>query len=177
MSLGTGGGYVVGGSAGNNVLMGGTGSATSVLFGGGNGDVLMARGFAVTTMVAGGGNETLTGASSSANNIFYAIASKGGNASLQGGNGADTFVVAGGNTTVNGGPGQDLIGIVASGGGNITITSFNAAEKVTLVNYGANEAARALSTASVGASTTLTLSDSTKVTFVGVTNLNSSSFV
>ena len=177
VSLGTGGGLVAGGTAGRNVLQGGTGSASSVLFGGGNGDVLSARGFASTTLIAGSGNETLTGANSTANNLFYAIAANGGNASLQGGNGADTFVVAGGNTTVNGGPGQDLIGIVASGGGNLTITSFNSAERVTLLNYGANEVSPALSTASVGASTTLTLSDSTRVTFVGVTNLNSSSFI
>jgi len=49
---------------------------------------------------------------------------------------------------------------------------------VTLQNYGPAAASAALQTASVSAgSTTIALSDGTKVTFQGVTHLNSSSFV
>ena len=70
-----------------------------------------------------------------------------------------------------------MIAIVAGGAGTVTVQNFNAAEKVTLQGYGANEVSRALSTANVGANTTLTLSDNTRVTFVGVTNLTSSSFI
>lgn len=183
VSLGAGGGLVAGGAAGNNRLSGGGSGVGSTLFGGGNGDLLAARGYAQTTLVANG-NATLTGAASSANNIFYGLV---GNASLQGGNGADVFVVGGSTVpggvrdTVNGGPGQDLIGILAGRtGSSITITSFTGAERVTLLGYAggsAAEAARALATAQVGASTALTLSDGTRVTFVGVTNLTSGSFV
>ena len=183
VSLGGGGGLVFGGAAGNNRLSGGGSTQGSTLFGGGNGDVRAARGYAQTTLVANG-NATLTGAISTADNIFYGLV---GNASLQGGNGADTFVVGGSTVpggvsdTVNGGPGQDLISILAGRtGSDITITSFTGAERVTLQGYAggsAAEAARALATAKVGASTVLTLSDNTRVTFVGITNLTSSSFV
>ncbi len=189
VSLGNDGGLVFGGTAGHNnltgggALSGGGSTQSSTLFGGGNGDLLTARGYGQTTLVANG-NATLTGAASTANNIFYGLV---GNASLQGGNGADTFVVGGSTVpggvsdTVNGGPGQDLISILAGGtGSNITITSFTGAERVTLQGYAggsATEAARALATAQVGVSTVLTLSDNTRITFVGITNLTSSSFV
>lgn len=189
VSLGNDGGLVFGGTAGHNnltgggALSGGGGTKSSTLFGGGNGDLLTARGYGQTTLVANG-NATLTGAASTANNIFYGLV---GNASLQGGNGTDTFVVGGSTVpggasdNVNGGPGQDLISILAGrAGSDITITSFTGAERVTLQGYAGGstaEAAHALSTAQVGASTVLTLSDNTRVTFVGVTNLTSSSFV
>jgi len=183
VSLGRGGGLVFGGTAGNNRLSGGGSTQGSTLFGGGDGDLLAARGYAQTTLVANG-NATLTGAVSTADNIFYGLV---GNSSLQGGNGADTFVVGGSTVpggvsdTVNGGPGQDLISILAGRtGSDITITSFTGAERVTLQGYASGptaEVARALCTAQVGASTVVTLSDNTRVTFVGVTNLTSSSFV
>ena len=179
ITLGAGGGIVAGGTAGNNVINGGAGAGGSTLFGGGNGDLLAANGFAITTLAAGAGNETLTGANSSANNVFYALGTKvTGNVTLQGGNGADSFIIgAPGTVSVNGGPGQDLIAIVAGGGGTVNIGNFNAAEKVTLQGFASTEAARALATATVGASTSLVLADGTKVNFVGVTNLTSSSFV
>lgn len=183
VSLGRGSGLVFGGAAGNNRLSGGGSTEGSTLFGGGDGDLLAARGYAQTTLVSNG-NATLTGAASTANNIFYGLV---GNSSLQGGNGADTFVVGGSTVpggvhdTVNGGPGQDLISILAGRtGSDISVISFTGAERVTLQGYAggsAAEAARALSTAQAGASTVLTLSDNTRVTFVGVINLTSSSFV
>ena len=182
ITLGTGGGIVAGGLGGNNVINGGAGSGGSTLFGGGSGDLLTARGFASTTLIAGAGNETLTGANSSANNVFYGLGSKvTGSATLQGGNGADAFIIgAPGTVSVNGGPGQDLIAIVAGGGGTVNIGGFNAAEKVTLQGFAAGSVAEAtadLAKATVGASTSLVLSDGTKVNFIGVTNLTSSSFV
>ena len=182
ITLGTGGGIVAGGLGGNNVINGGAGAAGSTLFGGGNGDLLSANGFAITTLAAGAGNETLTGANSSANNVFYGLGPKvTGSVTLQGGNGADTFIIgAPGTVSVNGGPGQDLISIVAGGGGTVNIGSFNAAEKVTLQGFAAGSIAEAtadLAKATVGASTSLVLSDGTKVNFIGVTNLTSSSFI
>ncbi len=182
IALGAGGGIVAGGLGGKNVISGGSGPAGSTLFGGGNGDLLAANGFAATTLIAGAGNETLTGANSSANNVFYALGAKvTGNDTLQGGNGADTFIIgAPGTVNVNGGPGQDLIAIVAGGGGTVNIGSFNPAEKVSLQGFAAGSVAEAtadLAKATVGASTSLVLSDGTKVNFIGVTNLTSSSFV
>ena len=179
ITLGTGGGIVAGGLGGNNVINGGAGAAGSTLFGGGNGDLLSANGFAITTLAAGAGNETLTGANSSANNVFYGLGPKvTGSVTLQGGNGADTFIIgAPGTVSVNGGPGQDLIAIVAGGRGTVNIGNFTSAERVTLQGFASTEVARALATATVGASTSLVLADGTKVNFVGVTNLTSSSFV
>jgi len=166
----------VGGAAGKNVLTGGNGSGTTTLFGGGDGDLLSARGFSKTTLVASSGNATLTGAASSADNTYYALA--GGNVVLQGGNGADTFVIGAGNTTVDGGPGRDLISIVAGGQGTVTVRSFNAAEKITLQGYAAGEANRALSAAAAsGTPANLVLSDGTKVIFLGATQLDARSFV
>ncbi len=57
---------------------------------------------------------------------------------------------------------------------------FNAAkgDAVVLSGYAAAEAARALAGATIaGGNTTLTLSDATQVTFLGVTNLGAANFV
>ena len=98
--------------------------------------------------------------------------------SLQGGNGADTFVIGAGNTTVDGGPGQDLISIVAGGRGTVTIRSFNVAEKISLQGYAEGESNRAVLAASAaGSLNNLVLSDGTKINFVGGTGVDFGSFV
>lgn len=121
----------------------------------------------------------MIGANSSANNVFYGLGSKvTGSVTLQGGNDADTFIIgAPGTVSVSGSPGQDLIAIVTGGRGTVNMGNFTAAERVTLQGFAPTEVARALSTATVGASTSLVLADGTKVNFIGVTNLTSSSFV
>jgi hypothetical protein len=54
------------------------------------------------------------------------------------------------------------------------ITDFNANDAVYLAGYGGQAAANALSTAtSADGSSTITLSDNTRITFLGVSNLNS----
>lgn len=187
-----GGAYVRGGSgtllasgttAGNNLLVGGTGQST--LFGGGNGDVLVA-GLGATQLVAGAGNETLTGAftgyATSSNNVFFTGA---GTASITTGNGNDTVFAGSGTSTVNIGPGKDVIAI-ASGraGGSVTITGFlTTQDRITLQGYGPNAAANAVTNATGNnglpnqPGATLTLTDGTKITFAGVTNLTTSSFI
>ncbi|MGH7211957.1 MAG: hypothetical protein ACREF1_10925, partial [Acetobacteraceae bacterium] len=65
-------------------------------------------------------------------------------------------------------------------GGTETVFGFNAAkgDAINLQGYGSGEAQNDLANAAIaGGNTTLTLSDHTQVTFVGVTGLNASAFV
>ena len=80
---------------------------------------------------------------------------------------------------MTGGPGSDTFVFQKGLAGTVTILDFSgsAGDTVNLEGYGANEAQKALKNAAVtGAGTTLTLSDSTKITFVGVTDLTKSNF-
>ena len=100
---------------------------------------------------------------------------------LGGGAGNETFFAGHGNATVIGGSGADLYGFVNGlAGGTETVFGFNTAkgDLISLQGYGPNEAQNDLANAAVaGGNTTLTLSDHTQVTFMGVTNLNASAFV
>ena len=175
INAGTGGGLFAGGQAGHNVIAGGTGTAGSTIFGGGDGDLLLARGSGVTMLVAGSGNETLSGADSSANNIFFSTV---GSASMTGGAGNDTFFLGSGSTTVDGGGGSDVFAISSGqAGGHVTINNFNSNEKVQLQGYSAGEASTDLANQqAAGGSTMITLTDHTTITFVGVSKVTSSSF-
>ena len=174
---GAGGGLLAGGSAGGNELLAGSGSAT--IFGGGAGDALFADGAAPDLLVAGAGNETLSGVGTSGANVFFG----GSGADLIGGGaGNEIFVAGSGTATILGGSGADLYGFSRgfSSGGHDIVQGFSAAkgDAVALAGYGAGEAARALAGATTaGGNTTLTLSDATQVTFLGVTNLGAANFV
>ena len=172
---GVGGGLFAGGKAGNNLIAGGTGAVGSTIFGGGNGDVIFARGSARNLIAAGSGNETLSGAGSSGDNIFFNTV---GNSLILGGSGNDTFFVGSGNSTVNGGIGADVFAIQSgSAGGTVSISNFNSSERVTLLGYGPNERSNAIANqVNSGGSTTITLSDNTRITFVGISSISNSSF-
>ena len=85
------------------------------------------------------------------------------------------------------GAGADLIAIVnGRAGGNVTINGFRPGngDHVTLQGYGSSEVANDVANAAVTQPTTtsvgfttITLSDNTKITFNGVTNLNTGNFV
>ena len=183
INLGSGGGLVAGGSAGNNrISTGFTGSA--IVFGGGQNDILTINGSGSNTLVAAAGNETLTGAGATGNNVFY---TGSGMDRIYAGSGSDTIFAGSGNSTVSAGAGADLVAIVnGRAGGNVAINGFRPAngDHVTLQGYGANEVANDVASAVVTPATgsaigftTVTLSDNTKITFNGVTNLNTSNFV
>ncbi|MBC7799331.1 MAG: calcium-binding protein, partial [Gemmatimonadaceae bacterium] len=168
------GGLLQGGTAGNNSLLGGTGTAGTTMFGGGNGDQLFARGSGTSFLNAGVGNETLSGAGSTGNNYFFAGR---GNVLIGGGVGNDTIFAGGGSSTVDGGAGTDLIAIVnGSAGGTVLLNGFQAGspDRVQLQGYAAGEAARAVTAA--GSSNTITLSDNTRITFGGVSSVTTTSF-
>jgi Ca2+-binding RTX toxin-like protein len=140
--------------------------------------LVFAGGANADLLIAGSGNETLSGFGSTGANVFFAGA---GNDLLAGGAGAETFLAGHGSSTVIGGTGADLYGFINGlGGGSETVLGFSVAkgDHISLQGYGANAAQSALAGATVaGGSTTLTLSDHTSVTFIGVTGLNAANFV
>jgi Ca2+-binding RTX toxin-like protein len=147
--------FVQGGSAGNNLLLAGGGAAT--LFGGGNGDQLFAAGSNPQILYAGSGNETLSAALA---------------------NGQDTLVGGTGHATMQGGFGKDTFAFIkGQGGGTDMVFNFTNLDKIDLSGFGPNAVANALAsqTAANGA-VTITLSDSTKVTFSGITHLTKGDF-
>jgi Ca2+-binding RTX toxin-like protein len=153
---GTGPDLVHGGTGGDNLLFAGTGTAT--LFGGGNGDQLFAAGNAAQALHAGAGSETLFGGFSSGSDTFFGGS---GAATITGGTGNNLFVFTDGQAG-----GKDLIQNFVSG-----------VDSISLSGYGPNAVADAVATQKhVGGSTTITLSDSTKITFTGVPSLHASDF-
>ena len=177
---GQGGGVFAGGVAGNNILVGGLQATT--LFGGGGGDVLFASGAAGTVLSAGSGNETLQGGSSSGNDTFFA----GSGTTLIGlGTGNDAVYAGTGASTVVGGSGANTFAFISGrAGGTESIIGFKSGiDRLLLQGYAANEAARAVSTATStsgrgGAppATTITLSDNTRITFLGNASLPANPF-
>jgi hypothetical protein len=145
-----------------------------------NGDQLVAATNGAEWLQAGAGNETLNGASSTANNTYYT----GQNATVNGdtfyavtqvatGSGNSTVMGSTGASTVTAGPGGTTYTFVQgqAAGGTMTITDFNPSkDAVRLYGYASGAAQSAISGAQVTSSgTVVTLSDNTKITFLGYT--------
>jgi hypothetical protein len=178
---GSGGGLVEGGS-GSGTYVGMANSSTQFVVGDGASNVFAANGNSVllegsaTDIVVATGNVTLVGAGSSGSNV-YSLGSS--NALLTEGSGASTTFLGSGNASITGGAGADLFALEkGQGGGTDILSGFKVGtDMVQLMGYGSSEAQNDLAHASiVGGSTLLTLSDGTKLDFVGVTNLTSHSF-
>ena len=169
VSGGAGGGAFFGSASGNNLLQ--SGSGTAFLAGAGSGDQLIATGNASDILVAASGNETLDAAGSAGNNILY-----GGSGAdvVRLGSGANTFLAGSGSAAITAGSGSAMFDFMAGIGGSVTIAGFDAnRDQLGLFGYGNGEAASALANASVaGGNTTLSLSDGTQITLLGVTGLN-----
>jgi hypothetical protein len=198
----SGGGQYWGGEAGNSYLEAGTGSGSCTLAGGnGNNNFLVADNAASDVLAAGGGYETLLGGSSTGGNQYFAGP---GNTVIQAGLGNDVVTMDAGNTTVfagahtltfadapgivvassgqqtimGGGPSEIYGFTSAAGGGSTLIVNFNPTQdQIALWNYSSSvlNAALAGQTTS-GGNTTVTLPDNTRITFLGVQNVTSSSF-
>jgi Ca2+-binding RTX toxin-like protein len=146
------------------------------LFGGGAGDKLFAEGTRGQQLTAGTGNETLTAAASSGPDTLIAAS---GQDQLVGGSGSDTFVGGTGASTMLGGSGHDVFlfvrGIV---GGTDLVENFTSSDKIKLQGYGPHAVQDALSSQTfAGGSATITLSDNTRVTFLGVSELTRNDFI
>ncbi|MBB2202702.1 calcium-binding protein [Gluconacetobacter tumulisoli] len=156
-------------TAGQSTIFGAAGLDMSVT---GSGDTLF---------VANEGNETLDGSMSGT--PLHAFANSGA-ATFIGGSGADTLVGGTGSTTMTGGMGDNLFAFTKgpSSGGDNVITDFgsSAGNIVALYQYGYqnnNGLQSILDSATVsGGNTTIQLSDSTKITFLGVSDLKASDF-
>jgi Ca2+-binding RTX toxin-like protein len=90
------------------------------------------------------------------------------------GSGNDTLVAGAGAATLTAGAGTTTFVFFqgsASAGSTDIIADFSSSDSLILAGYSAGEAAAALNNAvSAAGSTTLTLSDSTQITFLGVSS-------
>ena len=172
---GSGIAIIHGGTGGNNLLTAGTGPTT--LFGGGSGDRLTAGG-AHQILIAGAGAETLQGAATG----FDRLRAGAGADSLGASGNYNVFIGGLGTATMNAsGSHNEFLFINAgkAGGGSDTITGFNSTDKIAVYAYAPGEVAYAVKnqTALSGGSTTVTLTDNTKITFTGLsTQLTAQNF-
>ena len=178
---------------GNDMVFGPTGGGSLTFIGGAGSSSVAGGSTAVTLFGADGGTMTLTG--SGANLVGVGTGAKvdasmatgstvffGSNAAstILGGTGTDVFVLGAGATSLTGGAGAaNVFDFVASatGGATDVIGDFKSSDKLALSGYKATSAADVLKSATVsGGSTTVTLSDQTKIVFQNYTNLNAGNF-
>ncbi|GAN77503.1 beta strand repeat-containing protein [Acidisphaera rubrifaciens] len=152
---GNGGDVVFGG---NNTLtfVGGVGGSTIVggvkdtLFGVSGGDINYYSSTSSATLVAGAGSETLNAG---------------------GGTQGDMLIGGAGSTTMFAGTGADSLAFFnGTSGGTDLVNGFNSQDQIDLVNYGG----AAPTVMAAGGSTTINLSDGTKITLSGFTSSNTS---
>lgn len=172
---GTGGGLFVGGTSGNNSMTAGEGATT--LIGGGAGDILYANGRVGDMLVAGPGNTTLIGGASSGDNT-YKLGS--GDDLVQGGPlGRETIIAGGGDDTVFGG-GFNTYSFIndLTTGGTMLITDFwTGFDHVHVEGYEGGVDAVLASQMRTETGTTVTLSDGTQISFLGLDELKRDDFV
>jgi hypothetical protein len=179
---GAGGGYYVGGLAGSNSLVGGTGTVT--LVGAGNNDFLQANSAYGTNLLEGGsGSETLIGGTASGSNMFEVGMNGGvtnGVVSTEG-SGIQTFLIGSTNSsTVTGSSVMGALNVYdvvrdsatqANGPATLTITDFtsNSVLFITDTTPGAGHVSiTAMGTELGGGGTEILLSDNTKIYLTGV---------
>jgi RTX calcium-binding nonapeptide repeat (4 copies) len=173
---------VVGGSgstsisagSGGIVFAGGSGSPTisgaATLFGSAGNSLNYTGATGGTLAVFDSGAETIDASTSSTANVFWGGLDSKGADLMSGGSGNDTLIAGTGSDTMTGGAGNNLFAFIASqAGGANAVTDFTTNDTVHLFNYGATAASAALmGAASSAGNTTLTLSDGTSITFMGV---------
>jgi Ca2+-binding RTX toxin-like protein len=161
------------GGAGDSTVFAGTGGGT--LFGGAGGALVYGGEVASTSASlfyqAGGGNETLDASPSGTNDSMSGGPVVGSHVSIVGGTGNDTFNAGAGADSLTAGSGANVFvfnkAVINGNTPTDIITGWQNLDNVVLRGYGA------LNTATIGASssggnTTITLSDNTKIEFMGV---------
>ena len=188
-----GGNSIFGGSA-NLVFVGGIstagdtvsdsivgGSGSTFIYGSTGNDLAFAgdTSGSVATFVAGNGNETLNAANADGRVNFFGAAEASSSGSLVGSTtGFNYFQTGGGAESIVGGTGTNIFGIT-DGGSSSHITVFDFAAGNDSVNFLGETAAQVTADLNSGVTSTingqsaltLTLSDNTTVTFVGITSL------
>jgi len=155
------------------------GAGQATIFGGSGGEVNVFGSQSGALYVAGAGNETVDAAQSTISgptgNLFWGSSAAGSNDLMIAGAGTDTLAAGAGHDTLTGGPGSDAFVFFQSNtaGTNVTtINDFTSSDSVFILNYGTTTD-QVLGTAiTVGGNLTLTLSDNTKVTFTGVSQVS-----
>jgi len=189
---GSGSATVIGGSGGITSVTGGagrllffSGSTDATVDGGSGGSTLFGASGQVLTYTntqggnavyqALGGNESINASGSGGNDTFWA--STTGNDSILGGSGNDTLFAGTGSDTLGASPGgNDQFWFLKqfTTGQNDVITGFTSNYTINLSGYNPSYTESYLinnATTSSG-NTTITLSDNTKVTFLGVADAN-----
>jgi hypothetical protein len=162
----------------NVTINGGTGTTTMFGADGTNLVFSNAPGAGSAAFIAGTGNETLNGANAAGGFAFFGDADTTAtiNDSVVGGSGTDYFSTGAGNESLFGGSGTGLFEINTIMGSNavITISDFGGADSVNFGGMSVSDETSMLGTASStsGGNLTVSLSDGTKVEFVGVTSLS-----
>jgi Ca2+-binding RTX toxin-like protein len=159
------------GGSGDSTVFGGTGLTS--LVGGAGGAVTYVNTTAGALFFGGrNGDETVDASLSRGTNTLYGALDATGRNLLIGGAGDDFINAGSGADTLVGGGGENEFFFWSNFGGpsaNHTIGDFSAIDTVVLANYSPGEAAAAIAGATTsGGSTTITLSDNTKITFTGV---------
>jgi hypothetical protein len=179
VTAGAGGGLFYSGFGANNLLTATNGNAT--MTGLGTGDLIQTEGSGAALLIdgAGGANETLSAETSTGNVTLIG----GGADVFDLGAGSDQVRVGPGGGTINEGAGASLLFFVNGDEGSaVTINHFKVGtDLVSFQGYAASSsayAAQVLAGATVAnGSETLTLGDQTKITFVGIQGLTTSSFI
>jgi hypothetical protein len=159
----------------NETLLASGGVSGTTMFGGANSDITYGTSSGSLLFVAGLGNETLNASAATSNVTMWAgLDSTAGN-SLVGGSGTNMMVAGtGADTMVGNVSSQDMFAFFSVNGGAAAkdyISNFGTLDSVLLYGYGTAAAAAAISgAASSGGNTTITLADSTKITFIGVSS-------
>jgi len=173
---GTGGMFFVAGGNIADTINGGGGAV--VVFGAAGDSITFGNSAGVTTgltqLIAGAGTESLGGASAVSSLDLIGSSDTAANDTLTGGFGNDTLQAGVGNETLTGGAGTNLfvLNTAVDAGGNITIADFaaSATNEIAFGGYSPSDVASALADGTeANGNFTITLSDNTTVTFVGVT--------
>jgi len=155
-----------------------TGNGYSVIFGNSGASLTLATQAGDTggsTFIAGAGNESLLGGGATASILAFGGQDTAGNDSIVTGTGNDTLVAGMGNETLDGGTGNNTFLIDAtSSGGNVVLGDFGAnlaGDSIAFSGFNAQDVQAALDAGQeVNGNFIITLSDSTTVTFVGVSS-------
>jgi hypothetical protein len=186
---GTGGGFYVGGYAGNNSLIGGAGSVT--LQGANAGDVLSVTG-GDNVLFSGQGAETLGATSATGSNLFQLNLKYVGVGTITGsdmvstqGSGQQSYLLGAGDSTITGSTTAgasnifDLIRDASVGSASYTLTNFASMSSATFYITDSSQAAGSSSINSITTGTfgslevtTVTLSDQTTIKFDGLASSN-----
>jgi Ca2+-binding RTX toxin-like protein len=161
------------GSSGNVAVTGGGGAMS--LFGGAGGSISYRN---ITdgnvSYTAGIGDETINASQSGGHGLYVGGLDTAGHNLMMAGAGADTLNAGSGAATLFGGGGVDVFNFFASLGGaavNDVIADWSPTETVLLVGYAPGTGNNAVAGATTaGGSTTVTLSDNTRITFTGLTD-------